>query len=99
MDKKINLDAILHEYKTPAVSSGFANRIINEARNTPQKQSLWKLFCRICEEFKLPDPAVGFVSLLLVSFLIGFTSYNNANAYESPEYIMEELTNQSEDLL
>lgn len=97
MDKK--LENMLHANKVPAPSAQLVYRITECARSIPQKISLWKVMGSLCKEFRLPEPAIGLVSLLITSFIIGFTSYNAASASTVNDTIIEQFFNETEDLL
>lgn len=93
------LEKILAEFKVPKPSDDFADRIIMASCRIEQKQNIWKLLGRICEEFKLPDPAVAMASLLVIGFLVGFSAYDYQSGYSSAGDTVEQLLSDDEELL
>lgn len=73
--KEQKLEAMLQARRFEPASPDLAERIIRQARQVPQNQtiSLTQWVRRLFAEFRLPRPAYVLVSTLLVGFVVGFT--------------------------
>lgn len=93
------LDKTLGNYRIPPASNDLADRIILAAAKIEQKQSIWQIIQTLFEEFKIPAPAYSFSSLLIISFVAGFITYNSDDIYNVDGQISDQILYETEDLL
>lgn len=73
--KEQKLEAMLQARRFEPASPDLAERIIRQARQVPQNQtvSLTQWVERLFAEFRLPRPTYVLVSTLIFGFVVGFT--------------------------
>jgi ABC-type uncharacterized transport system permease subunit len=74
-NKDERLEQMLRARRLEAASPDLAARIILQAKNLPQLQSvsLWQALRQAFAEFHLPKPAYVLASALVVGMVMGFT--------------------------
>jgi hypothetical protein len=70
------LDRMLRSRRFESASPDLAQRIILQARQLPQNQTLspWQWLRELCAEFHLPKPAYVLASALIFGLVIGFST-------------------------
>ena len=73
--KEQRLEAMLRSRRFETASPDLAERIIRQAQQVPQNQTvpLTQWVRRLFAEFRLPRPAYVLVSTLIFGFVVGFT--------------------------
>ena len=71
-----NLDRLLRTRRIEPPSTDLAERIIRQARRTPQLEPLspWQWLREVFAEFHLPSPAYVLTAVLAIGIVLGFTT-------------------------